>query len=147
MWTTIKTFGHDLGLSCCFRQWRASHSHCRFLHGYAISVELVLGCESLDARHWCFDFGNFKEIKAWLQNTFDHKLIVAEDDPQKDELCVLAGLDAADVLVLPAVGCERFAELIHKHCAPLIERETLRRVRLISTTVREHGANAASYQP
>lgn len=42
---------------------------------------------------------------------FDHKLLVAEDDPQKDILCSLAGLDVADVLVLPKIGIEACAEL------------------------------------
>ena len=30
------------GFSTCFRQWNATHSHCRFLHGYAISFRLHL---------------------------------------------------------------------------------------------------------
>ena len=39
-WQVTKTYGHDLGLSCCFRQWGAS-SHCRFLHGYALSFSFT----------------------------------------------------------------------------------------------------------
>ena len=36
VWRSTKTYGHEEGLSCCFRQWRATHSHCRLLHGYAL---------------------------------------------------------------------------------------------------------------
>ena len=35
---STKTYNHNVGLSCCFRQWRAKDSHCQYLHGYSISV-------------------------------------------------------------------------------------------------------------
>ena len=41
VWRSTKTYGHEEGLSCCFRQWRATHSHCRLLHGYALSFRLT----------------------------------------------------------------------------------------------------------
>ena len=47
-YSVIKTFGNDLGLSCAFRQWRATHSHCHFVHGYSIGVEIVLSSNDLD---------------------------------------------------------------------------------------------------
>ena len=53
---STKQFGQDLGLSCCFRQWRAE-SHCNQLHGYAIAIRLVFEAEELDVRRWVVDFG------------------------------------------------------------------------------------------
>ena len=79
-----KTFGHELGLSCAFRQWRADHSHCSKLHGYAISVHFEFESEELDARNWVMDFGGFKGVKQMLQDTFDHKVVIASDDPHKE---------------------------------------------------------------
>ena len=29
------------GFSTCFRQWKATHSHCQYLHGYSISFKLI----------------------------------------------------------------------------------------------------------
>ena len=29
------------GFSCCFRQWKAETTHCRFLHGYGISFRVT----------------------------------------------------------------------------------------------------------
>lgn len=141
-----KTYGHDLGLSCCFRQWRAA-SHCRLLHGYALSIHLEFEADGLDERNWVVDFGSLKGFKAQLENTFDHKLLVAEDDPEKDLLCSLAGMGLADVVVVDATGCEAFAELIFT-CAEiwLFNNGYSPRVRMHHVTVREHGANSATYQ-
>lgn len=143
---STKTYGHEVGLSCCFRQWRAD-SHCRFLHGYALSVRVEFEAEVLDTRNWVVDFGGLKSFKGMLEDTFDHKLLVAEDDPLKDDLALLAGLGAADVVIIPATGCERFAEYIFGAAETWLqdngygERVTVRLVE-----VKEHGANSAIYR-
>jgi 6-pyruvoyltetrahydropterin/6-carboxytetrahydropterin synthase len=146
MFKVTKTFGHDRGLSACFRQWRSSHSHCRWLHGYSLSVQMVFGAFTLDERQWVIDFGGFAEIKRFLEDTFDHKVVVAEDDPAKDEIAALAGLDAADVRILPAVGCEQFAKYVHDTVATWLEgRPDRGRVFLLEVTIAEHGSNSATY--
>ena len=38
MFLSTKTYGHDLGLSAAFRQWRAE-SHCRLIHGLHEVIE------------------------------------------------------------------------------------------------------------
>ena len=30
---------------------------------------------------WVMDFGGLKPIKAWLEDLFDHTLLINEDDP------------------------------------------------------------------
>lgn len=147
MYSSTKTFGHDLGLSACFRQWRAK-SHCNLLHGYALSVKLVFECNNadLDECNWCIDFGGLKDIKAWLQRMFDHTLLVAADDPHIDELCALAGLGLADVRVVENTGCEAFAKLIFEHTETWLKfKGHSPRVWLASVEVREHDANSAIY--
>jgi 6-pyruvoyltetrahydropterin/6-carboxytetrahydropterin synthase len=142
---STKTFGHELGLSAAFRQHRAD-SHCRFLHGYALAVKFVFKTEELDCRNWVVDFGGLKSLKTILEDTFDHKLLVAEDDPMKDELCQLQGLGIAEVIVLPAVGCEKFAEYIYGVTAQwLSDAGFAPRCKLVSVEVREHGANSSIY--
>jgi 6-pyruvoyltetrahydropterin/6-carboxytetrahydropterin synthase len=101
----------------------------------------------LDARNWVVDFGGLKEVKAELQSFFDHKLLVAEDDPALDLLCSLGGMGLADVVVIPAVGCEAFAKFIFDRVNLwLLHQDDVHgRVRLASVEVREHGANSAIY--
>ena len=62
IYRSTKSYDHSEGLSCCFRQWRATHSHCRLVHGYALAFKFVFATHRLDERHWCFDFGGLKPI-------------------------------------------------------------------------------------
>ena len=87
---STKTYGNDRGLSCCFRQWRATHSHCSTLHGYSLGFKFVWESESLDDKNWCFDFGGMKPIKEYLDHMFDHTILVAEDDPALEAFKTLA---------------------------------------------------------
>ena len=81
---STKTYGTDRGLSCCFRQWRATHSHCSTLHGYSIGIKLTFESETLDDRNWVMDFGGLKQFKEWAETMFDHTLVIAADDPHLD---------------------------------------------------------------
>jgi 6-pyruvoyltetrahydropterin/6-carboxytetrahydropterin synthase len=132
---STKTYVHSVGLSAAFRQHRAK-SHCRFIHGYALSFKLTFAAEELDENGWVQDFGGLKKIKAWLEGTFDHKLIVAEDDPQKALYEALQNAGIAQVVYLPAVGCERFAEHVFDHVIKEFPA-------LISVECREHEGNSA----
>lgn len=154
MYQSTKTFGHDVGLSCAFRQWRA-HSHCRFIHGYSLAIKFTFETKELDNCGWVVDFGGLKSLKTMMEDTFDHKLLVAEDDPAKDFLLKLGrciptsmgdALPAADVVVVPATGCEAFARLIYE-CTEqwLLDAGFAPRCRLVSVQVSEHGANSATY--
>lgn len=147
MHISTKTYGHNLGLSACFRQHRAQ-SHCHLLHGYALAVRFEFGADSLDENNWVVDFGALKPLKKKLEEMFDHALLVAEDDPLKDELLNLERLGLARIVLVPATGCEAFARLIYE----ITERWLALmhpgdRVRLLRVEVSEHGANSAIYKP
>ena len=126
---STKTYGNERGLSCCFRQWRSTHSHCSKLHGYAIGVKVIFECDSLDERNWVMDFGGLSEFKDWLTHMFDHTLLVASDDPQLGQYVALGDTGIADVRVVDAVGCERFAELAFNYVASLDETREKKRKR------------------
>ncbi len=147
VWRSTKTYGHEEGLSCCFRQWRASHSHCRLLHGYALSFRLTFVSATLDERNWCFDFGGLKPVKTWLHQMFDHTTLVAADDPELATFRQLDKQGLADIRVLPAVGCEAIARETFGHVDRFVADMTENRVRLEAVEVREHSGNSASYTP
>lgn len=167
---STKTYGNEQGLSCCFRQWRSTHSHCSLLHGYSIGVRAKFESETLDDRNWVMDFGGLKAFKTWLEYMFDHTLVIAEDDPYLD---IFKGMAAyglqdrggmADLRVVPGVGCEKFAELAYKELDKIVktfqagENYTVngktfecrypvgQGVRVQSVEVFEHGANSAIYE-
>ena len=149
MYYVTKTYGHELGLSACFRQHRAE-SHCRFLHGYALSFAIAFHAQKLDKNGWVIDFGSLKPIKEHLVEMFDHKLLVAEDDPMLDTFRWLDEHNAADVIALPRVGCEAFAayvfDFVHNWIKIKGDPDLWQRgVKVISVECREHGANAATF--
>lgn len=144
MYYSTKTYGNDRGLSCCFRQWKANHSHCSQLHGYSIGIRLIFQAETLDDRNWVQDFGGLNGFKQWAEYMFDHTLIVAEDDPELIHFEYLDGLKVANLRVVDAVGCEKFAELCYNAMNDLLKGQ--QRVKLKSVEVFEHGANSAIYE-
>ena len=148
MYYSTKTYGHEVGLSCAFRQWRAHDSHCRFLHGYALSVTLVFAAEELDHRNWVVDFGGLKHVKSMLEAQFDHKTLVAEDDPA---LLIFENLDREGLIqmrIVPNTGCEAFAEMIAGAVQVWLKDAGYGdRVKLKSVEVSEHGANSGMYVP
>ena len=142
------------GYSTCFRQWRAEGTHCRFLHGYAVSFRVWFEGE-LDHRNWVFDFGgmkrattkiqgmNPKDYFAWL---LDHTTIIAEDDPY---LTLFKQMNAEGIIqlrILPATGCEKFAEHLYNVINIFLLHETEGRVKAIKVEVYEHERNSASYE-
>ena len=142
---STKYYDHNEGLSCCFRQWRATHSHCQLIHGYALAFKFVFATFELDERNWCFDFGGLKPVKAWLKDLFDHTMLVAQDDPELARFEALHRDGLVNLRVLPAVGCEATAKHVFGHVAAFIHEETKGRVWLESVEVKEHGGNSAIY--
>ncbi len=145
IYRSTKFYDHNEGLSCCFRQWRAIHSHCRLLHGYALAIKFVFATHQLNECNWCFDFGGLKPIKAWLKDMFDHTMLVAEDDPERARFEQMHQDGLIDLRVLPAVGCEATAKHVFDYVARFVQEESAARVWLESVEVMEHGGNSAIY--
>lgn len=145
MFYSTKTFPHSLGLSAAFRQHRAD-SHCRFVHGYALQVKVVFAAMDLDARNWVVDFGGLKNFKQVLVDNFDHKLVVAEDDPELPFFREMEKRGLAQLNVLPSVGCEMFAKFIFEAFQAMLAPYGFGpRVFVWSVEVSEHEGNSAIY--
>jgi 6-pyruvoyltetrahydropterin/6-carboxytetrahydropterin synthase len=145
MYQSTKTYGHNLGLSVAFRQWKAE-SHCRHLHGYSLEVKLTFESKTLDINNWCVDYGGLKEVKQFLVDSFDHKTLVATDDPYIDKFEELHELEVIDMVTCPSTGCEAFAKIIYDFVEDWLTRKSkFSHARISSVEVREHGANSAIY--
>jgi 6-pyruvoyltetrahydropterin/6-carboxytetrahydropterin synthase len=146
MWLSSKKFGHELGLSACFRQPRAN-SHCRLLHGYALSFKFEFAAKDLDANNWVVDFGSLKPLKMRLENLFDHKMLIDSTDPLRHVFDHLNNTGAAEVIFLPdGVGCEAFAKMAYDMATEfIIDARMADRVIVVSAECAEHGANSATY--
>lgn len=169
---STKTYGNDRGLSCCFRQWRATHSHCSLLHGYSLGIKLIFECDTLDEKNWGMDFGGLKDFKAWADNMFDHTTVIAHDDPLLDRFKEMAGWSTnpehdgntdrvqtepyrrngvCDLRIVEGVGCELFAKMCYDKMDWLLKNGNHRyplnpTVRIKSVEVFEHAGNSATYE-
>jgi len=137
----------ELG-SCAFRQWKANHSRCQFIHGYQLKAKIWFGCSHLDDKNWAVDFGGLKEIKKLLQDQFDHTTCVAQDDPELQSFIDLNTKGIIDLRIMPdGVGIERTAEFVYNLVDKQIREQTNNRCWVIRTEVFEHEDNSAIYQP
>ncbi|MDA3928533.1 MAG: 6-carboxytetrahydropterin synthase [Prolixibacteraceae bacterium] len=143
------------GFSTVFRQWRATDSHCKYLHGYGVSFKLWFEGD-LDHRNWVWDFGGMKRAKStidgmspkdWMAYMFDHTTIVSEDDPDLELFKQLDKQGLIQLRIMPHVGAERYAEYIYQKMNPFILKETNNRVRITQVEFREHERNSAIFIP
>ena len=142
------------GFSCCFRQWKAETTHCKYLHGYGVSFRVTFDGR-LDHRNWVWDFGGMKRAKTkidgmspkeWMDYMFDHTIIVAEDDPYINTFQQLDNAGIAQVRIVPATGAEKFAEFIFNKLNEFVHKETHGRVRIAQVEFMEHNKNTAIYE-
>lgn len=141
---STKTYAHSVGLTCAFRQWRAE-SHCRFIHGYAIRVHFEFATQELDVRNWAVDFGSLKPLKGWLEDMFDHKTLVAQDDPQ---ISIFREMEIAGLIqlrVVPSAGCEAMARIIFEYTEQWLKDAGYGHIQLTKVNVAEHEGNSAEY--
>ena len=151
MYQSTKLFD---GFSCCFRQWKAETTHCRFLHGYGVSFRVTFE-GNLDHRNWVWDFGGMKRAKtliddmqpkAWMDYMFDHTVIVAKDDPKLETFQAMEVLGIIQLRIVEATGAEKFAEFIYNKLSEFVYEETQGRVRIAQVEFMEHNKNTAIYK-
>ena len=142
MYFSSKTYGHERGLSCAFRQPTAT-SHCNMIHGYALSFQFTFGCAYLDENNWVVDFGGLKKLKEWLEFTFDHTLAIAEKDPHIDKFRELDAMGLVSMRVMDGVGCEKFAEYVY-HAIQSRLKDT--NASVLRVECFENGKNSAIYE-
>ena len=77
---------------------------------------------------------------------FDHTYLVAEDDPELETVKMLQEKNLIDMRLVPAVGCERFAEQVFDYAQDLVNDLTDGRCWVQEVTVREHEHNSATVE-
>ena len=114
--------------SVALRQWKAQHSHCQLLHGYALEFKVwfesvePLEEKQLDEMNWIMDYGGFKStdaeptpgngLKDWMNYMFDHTTLIEKDDPQLESFQMMEELGLLDLRVMDVIGAEACAKLV-----------------------------------
>lgn len=140
---STKTYDH-LG-PVAYRQWKAD-SHCNLIHGYALSFHFEFEAHDLDARNWVVDFGSLKPLKGLLEDWFDHTLLVAQDDPERETLLELGKKGLAKITEVERTGCEGLADFIFEYINDcwLKDYGYAGRVECVRVEVRETPSNMAA---
>ena len=75
----------------CVRKFEFDSGHrvighggkCQYLHGHRYCLEVHVSCDSLNDLGMVVDFAVLKDVvKTWLDDHFDHTVILSEDDRQ-----------------------------------------------------------------
>lgn len=99
---------------CAYRQWKAD-THCNQIHGYAFSFHIEFETDDLDARNWAFDYGGLRPLKEKIEEWFDHKLLVAQDDPEIEWYREAQRRGIASITEVEKTGCEGLADFLYKY--------------------------------
>ena len=149
--TSTKLFD---GYSACFRQWKAEDTHCKYLHGYAVSFRVWFDGE-LDYRNWVFDFGGMKRAKntidgmppkAWMDHMWDHTTLIQKDDPFADIFEQLGQMGLAKVHFLERMGAESCARLVYEHFNEVLSKTDAGRCKCIKVECFENDNNSSIYE-
>lgn len=141
------------GFSTCFRQWKAQHTHCKFLHGYAIKFHVTFE-GPLDQYNWVMDFGFMKRSKHkiggyapadYFSYMFDHTVLTAFDDPENATFEMLNEKGLIKWRGLRNVGAEMFAKHVYETLNKFLFSETEDRVRVVRVECFENEKNSAIY--
>lgn len=136
-------------ISVAHRQHRDTGT-CAKIHGYGRYVQFIFTCNDLDERQWVYDFGDLKEIRKWLEQQWDHRTLLASDDPLLDHFLALEKLDGIDINVMDVTkgwgpGIEASCKFVADHVNSYVKDRTNNRVWLHSVEIWEHEGNSARY--
>ena len=129
------------------RQWR-DKGHCSYVHGYGRYVRLTFEATELDERGWVMDFGDLRDVKSWIESEWDHRTLIAADDPAIPELKTLEEVGGINLNILPEgylPGIEESCRYLYDKLNPVIQRKTNNRVEITRVEIWETEKNQAEY--
>ena len=152
---STKTFDN---YSVALRQWKAQHSHCQLLHGYALEFKVYFESnepdvtKQLDDMNWVVDYGGFKEkprgngLKDWMNDMWDHTMLIQEDDPYRDIFEQMGQMGLAKVHFLEKMGAESCAKLVFDKFNEVLSKTDGGRCRVFRVECWENKTNSSIYE-
>lgn len=118
--------------------------HCRLIHGHNWSFEFEF-VGPPDKCGFVVDFGDLKWLRQWLEQRFDHTLVLNDSDPDLFHLEQCLGGDIAKIVTVPNCGAEGLARYLFDAVNIELMARFDNRVGVLSVTVREDDRNSAKY--
>ena len=140
--------------SVALRQHKAQHSHCQLLHGYALEFKVWFSSiesveeNQLDEMNWIVDYGIFSRngLKDWMNEMFDHTLIVEQDDPQLESFIFLQELGLAKLTIVSKIGAESMAKIVFDRFNDVFSKTEGGRVKVTKVECFENNKNSSIYE-
>jgi 6-pyruvoyltetrahydropterin/6-carboxytetrahydropterin synthase len=127
--------------------------HCAWIHGHNWSFEFEFAADTPDECGFVIDFGKLKWLRAWIEERFDHTLVLNEDDPHLPYL--RSALDTqpgdrgvgpfAKIIALPDCSSEGLSRWLFETVNSLLAAQTDGRVSVVKVRVIEDSRNSATY--
>ena len=146
--------------SVALRQWKAQHSHCQLLHGYALKFKVwfesvePLEENQLDEMNWIQDYGGFKAVdatptpgnglKGWMDYMWDHTLLIEKDDPYLD-LFESMNPVVCNLRIMDKIGAESAAKLVYDNFNDVLSKTGGGRVKVFKVECWEADKNSSIY--
>ena len=140
--TVIESSKTFRNFPCAHRRFRHD-GHCAWVHGYSRSFTLWFRTNEVTDNGFVMDFGKLKPVKAWLEDTFDHTLLLDTGDPLIPQFRVIEEQGGCKLVVFDDVGMEGTCAYVKDWVDRWLEAETGGRVWLHSVEVRENDKNSA----
>ena len=134
-------------ISTVHRQYK-DDGHCSYVHGYGRYVEFTFHCLELEEKGWVMDFGDLKDIKNWIEDEWDHRVLISADDPLIPQLKELEEVGGINLNILPEgylPGIEESCRYLYDKLSPMIQRKTNNRVVITRVEIWETEKNQAEY--
>jgi len=97
-----------------YRQWR-DDGKCSIVHGYALTIKFWFETDDLNVKNWAMDFGGLRPLKEKLEEWFDHRLLVAIDDPHKELFVAMHNAGIAKITEVEKTGCEGLSDFLYEY--------------------------------
>lgn len=148
--------------SVAIRQWKAGHSHCQLLHGYALEFKVWFESieqdedKQLDEMNWVMDYGGFKDtdaqptpgngLKAWMDDMWDHTTLIEKDDPHLESFEFLQEMNVLKLVVMDKIGAESAAKLVFERFNERMALTGGGRVKVVKVECWENKKNSSIYE-
>ena len=144
--------------SVALRQWKAQHSHCQLLHGYAFKIKVWFASnesdinKQLDSMNWIVDYGGFKKqpqgngLREWLEYMFDHTTLIEKDDPYRDLFEQMQMEGICKVHFLDKMGAESVAKLVYDKFNDVLSKTDGGRCKVVKVECFENDTNSSIYE-
>lgn len=112
--------------------------HCAYVHGYAIEFVCEFESDFLNEAGFVTDFGRLAEVRDYLFEMYDHKIVLSHADPELPAFEELERRGLMKITKLNTVSMEWRARDLFSRCQMLD-------LPIVSVHVKENENNAGAY--